>query len=91
MSLPHWAYDEKRDAITRTFLFEDFVQAFSFMTRVALAAEHAGHHPEWTNVWNRVDIALSTHDAGGVTQKDADLAAVIDAAFAETYRSSSTL
>ena len=66
------------DAITRQFKFEDFSQAWGFMTRVALLAEAANHHPDWRNVWNRVDIRLTTHDAGGLTQKDIDLARAID-------------
>ncbi|MGB3690613.1 MAG: 4a-hydroxytetrahydrobiopterin dehydratase [Jannaschia helgolandensis] len=66
------------DAITRQFKFENFSQAWGFMTRVALLAEAANHHPDWRNVWNRVDIRLTTHDAGGLTQKDIDLARAID-------------
>jgi 4a-hydroxytetrahydrobiopterin dehydratase len=77
--LAGWTYDAARDGIAKRFTFADFGQAFAFMTRVALAAEKAGHHPEWSNVWNRVDILLSTHDAGGVTEKDIALAAKIDA------------
>lgn len=73
-----WTWEEKRDAITRRITFPDFSAAFAFMTRVALAAEQADHHPEWSNVWNRVDVLLTTHDAGGLTQKDVDLAAKID-------------
>ena len=76
-----WQHDVTRSAIRRTFRFGDFVQAFGFMTQVALAAEKADHHPEWTNVYNRVDITLTTHDAGGLTQRDFDLARQIDAAF----------
>jgi 4a-hydroxytetrahydrobiopterin dehydratase len=63
-------------------VFEDFNQAFAFMTQVALAAEKADHHPEWSNVYNKVRVTLSTHDAGGVTQKDLDLARFVDAAYA---------
>lgn len=77
--LPEWDYDDARDAITRRFLFADFVQAFGFMARVALLAEKADHHPEWSNVWNRVDILLTTHDAGGLSHRDIDLATAIDA------------
>lgn len=77
--LPEWDYDDARDAITRRFLFADFVQAFGFMTRVALLAEKADHHPEWSNVWNRVDVLLTTHDAGGLSHRDIDLATAIDA------------
>lgn len=76
--LGEWDFDEARDALTRRFLFADFSEAFAFMTRVALAAEKADHHPEWSNVWNRVDILLTTHDAGGLSQRDVDLAHIID-------------
>jgi 4a-hydroxytetrahydrobiopterin dehydratase len=76
-----WARDETRDAITREFVFKDFNQAFAFMTQIALAAEKREHHPEWSNVYNKVRITLSTHDAGGVTQKDLDLARFIDESF----------
>jgi 4a-hydroxytetrahydrobiopterin dehydratase len=72
--LPGWTWEEERGAILRSFRFADFGAAFAFMTRVALAAEHADHHPEWSNVWNRVDILLTTHDAGGLTAKDVALA-----------------
>ena len=78
----NWIREKERDAIQREFLFEDFNGAFAFMTQVALAAEKADHHPEWSNVYNKVRITLSTHDAGGVTQKDLDLARFIDAAYA---------
>ena len=78
----NWTREEKRDAITRELVFPDFNRAFAFMTQVALAAEKADHHPEWSNVYNKVRITLSTHDAGGVTQKDLDLARFIDAAYA---------
>lgn len=77
-TLPEWHHDEAADAISREFGFADFSAAFAFMTRVALAAEKAGHHPDWSNVWNKVRITLSTHDAGGLTQKDIDLATRID-------------
>jgi 4a-hydroxytetrahydrobiopterin dehydratase len=77
--LPEWEYDEARDAIGASFVFEDFGEAFAFMTRVALLAEKADHHPNWTNVWNRVDITLTTHDAGGLTARDVALARAIDA------------
>lgn len=77
--LPDWDWDEARDAITRRFVFTDFVEAFGFMSRVALLAEKADHHPEWSNVWNRVDILLTTHDASGLSHRDIDLAAAIDA------------
>ena len=77
--LPAWSDDGERDAVTRSFKFSDFSEAFAFMTRVALAAEQADHHPEWSNVWNKVDVLLTTHSAGGVTQKDVDLAKRMDA------------
>lgn len=80
--LDEWDYDEARDAITRTFTFADFSAAFGFMARVALLAEKADHHPEWSNVWNRVDIALTTHDAGGLSHRDIDLARAIEALLA---------
>lgn len=76
--LAGWKLVDGRDALTRTFKFADFSAAFGFMTRVALAAEKLDHHPEWSNVWNRVEITLSTHDAGGLTQRDVDLARTID-------------
>jgi 4a-hydroxytetrahydrobiopterin dehydratase len=69
-----WFDHAQRDAITRNFEFRDFSEAFAFMTRVALAAEQADHHPEWSNVWNKVEVLLTTHSAGGVTRKDVDLA-----------------
>ena len=77
--LPGWSYDAEARAIRRSFRFRDFSEAFAFMTRVALAAEKADHHPDWSNVWNRVEIALTTHDAGGVTRRDIALATAIDA------------
>ena len=75
----NWDYDEARDAITRSIVFADFVEAFAFMTQVALIAEKADHHPEWTNVYNRVDILLTTHDAGGLSERDIEMAEAIDA------------
>lgn len=78
-ALPAWSYDPARDAISRRFLFGDFGEAFAFMTRVALLAEKADHHPEWSNVWNRVDVLLTTHDAGGLSTRDIQMAAAIDA------------
>ena len=76
-------WTEKNNKLERSFQFKDFVQAFAFMTQVALIAEKMNHHPAWTNVWNRVDISLSTHDAGDVvTEKDRKLAKAIDAAAA---------
>ena len=78
-ALPDWRFDGEAGAIRRTFRFADFSAAFAFMTRVALAAEKADHHPDWSNAWNRVDIALSTHSAGGLTRLDIDMATTIDA------------
>lgn len=77
--LGEWDVDDARDGITRQFIFEDFSEAFAFMTRVALLAEVQDHHPEWSNVWNRVDILLTTHDAGGLSQRDIRMATAIDA------------
>ena len=77
--LPDWDYDEARDAITRSVVFADFVEAFGFMTQVALMAEKADHHPEWKNVYNRVEILLTTHDAGGLSSRDIEMAEAIDA------------
>jgi 4a-hydroxytetrahydrobiopterin dehydratase len=77
--LAGWSYDADRNGIARSFRFADFSAAFAFMTRVALEAEKADHHPEWSNVWNKVDILLSTHSDGGVTGKDIALARKIDA------------
>jgi 4a-hydroxytetrahydrobiopterin dehydratase len=79
-----WAFDPERNGIAKTFKFADFGAAFAFMTRVAFAAEKADHHPEWSNVWNRVDIFLSTHSEGGVTAKDIALATAIEARLALT-------
>jgi 4a-hydroxytetrahydrobiopterin dehydratase len=78
-ALDEWDYDEARDAITRSFTFDGFGEAFAFMTRVALIAEKSDHHPEWSNVWNRVDILLTTHDAGGLSHRDVTMAEAIDA------------
>lgn len=80
---PGWALSEDGHAITREFRFADFAAAFAFMTRVALAAEKADHHPEWSNVYNRVQMRLTTHDAGGLTERDFALAAAADAAAVE--------
>ncbi len=76
--LTDWMLANDRDAITRSFKFKSFNQAFGFMTRVAMQAEKLDHHPEWFNVWNRVDITLATHDAGGVTALDLELAGFMD-------------
>ena len=82
-ALPLWRVDEgERDAIARSLTFEDFNTAFGFMTRVALLADKVDHHPEWSNVYNRVQVLLTTHDAGGVTQRDIDMARFVDEAAA---------
>jgi 4a-hydroxytetrahydrobiopterin dehydratase len=80
-TLPQWAFDEDSGAIRRSFVFADFAQAFAFMTRLALAAEKADHHPEWFNVYNRVEITLTTHDCQGLSQRDIDLARLADRCF----------
>ncbi len=72
--LEGWSEVDDRDAIAKTFTFKDFNEAFGFMTRVALVAEKADHHPEWRNVYRTVEVVLSTHDAGGLTSRDIDLA-----------------
>ena len=74
--LTNWKLDS--DKLVRKFVFKDFIEAFGFMTKVALLAQQANHHPEWSNVYNKVEIYLTTHDAGGLTQKDVDLAVKID-------------
>ncbi len=76
---PEWTHEPTRDAITRQFKFADFVQAFGFMASVAIIAEKMDHHPEWSNVYNRVDILLTTHDADGLSERDAKLAEAIEA------------
>jgi 4a-hydroxytetrahydrobiopterin dehydratase len=78
VTLPAWKRVDGRDAITRAFRFKDFSEAWGFMARVALLAEAQDHHPEWFNVWNRVEITLSTHDAGGLSARDVRLARAID-------------
>lgn len=78
-SLPDWVYDAAAGVMTRTFKFSSFSQAFGFMSRVALAAEKAGHHPDWSNSYATVAIRLTTHDAGGLSDKDIELARAIDA------------
>lgn len=77
--LPLWSYDADAQGIRRTLRFADFAEAFGFMARVAILAEKADHHPEWFNVYNRVEILLTTHDAGGLSRRDVELAAAIDA------------
>jgi 4a-hydroxytetrahydrobiopterin dehydratase len=81
--LSGWAAADGRDAITKTYKFDDFSAAFGWMTRIALAAEKLDHHPEWFNVYSRVEVLLATHDAGGVTELDVKLAKLMDAAKGE--------
>lgn len=81
-ALPGWALEPARPAISKEFKFDDFNAAFGFMTRVALAAEQQDHHPEWHNVYNRVAVTLTTHDAGGLSARDVRLAKSIEAIFA---------
>jgi 4a-hydroxytetrahydrobiopterin dehydratase len=76
--LPGWQDVPGRDAITRKYVFRDFNEAFGFMSRVAMVAEKWDHHPEWTNIYRTVEVTLTTHDAGGVTQKDITLAETMD-------------
>lgn len=80
--LAGWDAVDGRDAIAKTFIFKNFNQAFGFMARVALKAEQLDHHPEWLNVYNRVQVTLATHDAGGVTERDVKLAKFMDKAAA---------
>jgi 4a-hydroxytetrahydrobiopterin dehydratase len=77
--LPGWSEVAGREAIARTFTFKDFNEAFGFMTRAALVAEKRDHHPEWRNVYKTVEVAMTTHDAGGVTARDVELAKAMDA------------
>jgi len=77
-AMKDWREVAGRDAITKKFVFKDFNEAFGFMTRVALTAEKMDHHPEWFNVYKTVEVTLSTHDAGGVTEKDVALAKLMD-------------
>ena len=79
MGLPNgWTLSSDEKALTRSFTFGDFSEAFAFLTRVAMHAEKVDHHPEFTSVWNRVHFRLTSHDAGGVTDRDRELAAAID-------------
>ena len=79
MDIPDgWTMSADGKALEKSFRFKDFSEAFAFLTRVAMHAEKVDHHPEFTNVWNRVDFRLTTHDAGGVTDRDRELAAIIE-------------
>ncbi|MEM1287445.1 MAG: 4a-hydroxytetrahydrobiopterin dehydratase [Pseudomonadota bacterium] len=77
--LSGWELDPAREAITKSFVFKNFIEAFGFMTKCAIEAEKADHHPEWSNVYKTVSVLLTTHDAGGLTRKDIDLAKAFDA------------
>ena len=77
-ALPHWTYDNQRHAIFRTYRFTDFTVAFAFMAQVALAAEKHNHHPEWSNVYNRVEVYWTTHDVQGLSSNDIALATLCD-------------
>ena len=79
VELSGWSETSGREAITRTFTFKDFNEAFGFMARAALVAEKSDHHPEWKNVYKTVEVVLATHDAGGVTRRDIDLAKAMNA------------
>ncbi|HUO97766.1 MAG TPA: 4a-hydroxytetrahydrobiopterin dehydratase [Rhizomicrobium sp.] len=83
---PAWREVEGRDAIARSFVFKDFSDAFAFMTRVALLAEKLDHHPEWFNVYNKLEVTLSTHDEAGVTEKDVAMAKAMEGWFRSENR-----
>lgn len=89
-ALDGWEFDAKAFAVRKSFAFSDFTAAFAFMTRVALFAERANHHPEWSNVFNRVDIVLTTHEAGGLSKRDFDLAQEIDRCCPSTATATAT-
>jgi 4a-hydroxytetrahydrobiopterin dehydratase len=84
--MPSWEFVDGIDAIHKNFIFKNFKEAFAFMTRVGDVAEEMNHHPEWFNVWNRVEIRLSTHDRGGLTQLDVNLAKRIDEIYTLNYQ-----
>ena len=81
-ALPDWALEAEQGAITRSFVFGNFAEAFGFMTRMALVSEKLDHHPEWFNVYNRVDVTLTTHDANGLSERDITWARAADGAYA---------
>ena len=89
-SLADWRHDPERDAIKREFHFADFAEAFAFMGELALVAERSNHHPEWFNVYNRVEITLTTHDVGGLSQRDIDWARHADRIFRRFSATSNT-
>ena len=78
-TIKSWNFDQEQGSITRTFVFGNFVEAWGFMSKVAILAEKYDHHPEWFNVYNQVRITLTTHDAGGFSKRDVELAVEIDA------------
>ena len=78
LELDKWHDEEKRDAISKTFRFKDFNEAFGFMTRIAMEAEKNNHHPEWSNTYNTVSITLTSHDVGGLSDRDLEMARYID-------------
>jgi 4a-hydroxytetrahydrobiopterin dehydratase len=88
-ALPQWTHDAQMGAITRNFLLVDFMQAFAFMTQIAIAAEKHNHHPEWSNVYNRVRVTWTTHDVNGLSTNDIDMARLCDLAFSG-YAAAST-
>lgn len=77
-NLPDWSLSDDGKAITKTFRFDGFAQAFAFMTRIAQKAEELDHHPDWRNVYNRLEVKLTTHDQGGLTELDEQLARIMD-------------
>jgi 4a-hydroxytetrahydrobiopterin dehydratase len=83
--VPEWNHDANQATLTRTFRFADFVEAFGFMSQMALVSEKADHHPEWFNVYNRVEVTLTTHDAKGLTQRDLDWAREADKRFMQMH------
>ena len=87
--LPKWSVHAERAAIERRFVFADFAEAFGFMARIAIIAEKHDHHPEWFNVYNRVDVVLTTHESGGVTERDLALANIMDAACGDLQNTAS--
>ena len=78
-TIKNWNFDQEKSSITRTFVFDNFIEAWGFMSKVAILAEKHDHHPEWFNVYNQVRITLTTHDAGGFSKRDVELAVDIDA------------